>query len=70
MGWRGEHSEIYLRVQRVDDAVRPCSLALIPDELKVQTICKKSVKDDPESLEYILRGRRCAALPCAGNHTP
>ena len=40
-------------VQGVGDAVRPCSLALIPDELKMQTICKKFAEDDPESLEYI-----------------
>ena len=26
-------------VQGVDDAVRPCSLALIPDELKMQKMC-------------------------------
>ena len=30
-------------IQGVHDAVRPCSLALIPDELKTQKICKKSV---------------------------
>ena len=35
-------------VQEVDDAVRPCSLALIPDELKTQKIC------DPEALKYVL----------------
>ena len=34
-------------VQGIDDAVRPCSLALIPDELQTQTMCKKSVEDDP-----------------------
>ena len=34
-------------VQGVDDAVRQCFLALIPDELKTQTMCKKSVEDDP-----------------------
>ena len=27
------------RVQGVDDAVRSCSLALIPDELKMQKMC-------------------------------
>ena len=26
-------------VEGVDDAVRPCSLALIPDELKMQKMC-------------------------------
>ena len=40
-------------VQGVDDAVRPCSLALILNELKTQTMCKKSVEDDPGSLGYI-----------------
>ena len=30
-------------VQAVDEAVRPCSLALITDELKTQKMCKKSV---------------------------
>ena len=40
-------------VQGVGDAVRPCSLALIPDELKMQTICRKFAEDDPELLEYI-----------------
>ena len=34
-------------VQGGDDAVRPCPLALIPDELKTQKMCKKSVEDDP-----------------------
>ena len=40
-------------VQGVDDAVRPWSLALIPDQLKTQTMCKKSVEDDPSSLVYV-----------------
>ena len=40
--------------QGVDDAVRPCSLALIPGELKTQKLCKKSVEDDPGSLAYVL----------------
>ena len=44
----------YIRgVQGLDEAVRPCSLALIPDELKTQKMCTKSVEDDPESLGYI-----------------
>ena len=40
-------------IQGVHDAVRPCSLALIPDEFKTQKICKKSVEHDPWSLKYI-----------------
>ena len=40
-------------VQGADDVVRPCSLALIPDELKTQKMCEKSVKDDLEALEYV-----------------
>ena len=41
------------RVQGVDDVVRSCSLALIPDELKTQKMCETPVKDDPEALEYV-----------------
>ena len=40
-------------VQVIDDTVTPCSLALIHNELKTQTMCKKSVEDDPGSLGYI-----------------
>ena len=40
-------------VQGVDVAVRPCSLALIPDELNMQKMCTKSVEDHPEPLGYI-----------------
>ena len=35
----------------VDDA--PYSLALIPDELKMQKLCEKSVEDDPWSMAYV-----------------
>ena len=38
-------------VQGVDDA--PYSLALIPDELKMQKLCEKSVEDDPWSMAYV-----------------
>ena len=41
------------RVRGVDDVVRPCSLEPTPDELKTQKMCKKSVKDDLEALEYV-----------------
>ena len=38
-------------VQGVDE--RPYSLALIPDEMKTQKLCEKSVEDDPNSLAYV-----------------
>ena len=62
-----------LGVQGVDDAVRPCSLALIPDELKMQKMRKKSVEADPGSLEYIpdcLKMQEMCNKDCTGNHTP
>ena len=38
-------------IQGVDDA--PYSLALIPDELRMQKMFQKSVEDDPRSLAYV-----------------
>ena len=40
-------------VQGVDDAVRPWSLAFIPDELKTQKMCEKSVTFNPYALEFV-----------------
>ena len=40
-------------VQGVDDAVRRWSLAFIPDELKTQKMCGKSVAFNPYTLEFV-----------------
>ena len=37
----------------VDDAVRPWSLAFIPDEVKMLKICEKSVFFNPYALEFV-----------------
>ena len=37
----------------VDDAVRPWSLAFIPDELEALKICEKSVFFNPYALEFV-----------------
>ena len=42
-------------VQGVDEAVhlRPYSVVLIPDQLKTQKMCEKSIEDDPRSLACV-----------------
>ena len=40
-------------VQGMDDVVRSWSLALIPDELKTQKMCEKSVVFNPYVLDFV-----------------
>ena len=49
-----------LGVEGVDDAVRPWSLKFIPDELKTQKMCEKSVVFSQYSLEFVpLKTKGC-----------
>ena len=40
-------------VQGADDVIRPCSLALIPDELKTQKMYEKSEALNPCALQFV-----------------